>query len=281
MDPTWQRTSTLSATERLEVLDLINRTETALGREALDETRRRTVVHGWPGEHWLERDDGVLAQYALVQGGRHATLEMCGGGVDERLLDLVFAEHEVVDWWTRDADGDHSNVVRTLQLLSLALPAPDVPVPPGSILRNFVAGYDEASWLAQNNAAFADHPEQGAWLVDDLNARIAEPWFDPSGVLLLEIDGQIAASCWTKVHELYRERFGEIYVISVSPAFQGRGLGRVMLAQGLSSLRARGVARAMLFVDADNVSAQSLYASFGFTLEREDQLLRFRRPGLD
>ena len=281
MDPTWQCTAALSAAERLEVLDLINRTETALGREALDETRRRTVVHGWRGEHWLERDGGVLAQYALVQGGRHATLEMCGGRFDERLLDLVLETHEVVDWWTRDADRSLENVVRTLQLLSLVLPAPEVPVPDGATLRTFVAGYDEAGWLAQNNAAFADHPEQGAWLHDDLEARIREPWFDPSGFLLLEMGGRIAASCWTKVHELYPERFGEIYVISVDPQFQGRGLGRVMLSQGLASLKLRGVQRAILFVDADNLNAQLLYGSFGFTLEREDQLLRFVRPGLD
>jgi ribosomal protein S18 acetylase RimI-like enzyme len=50
-----------------------------------------------------------------------------------------------------------------------------------------------------------------------------------------------------------------------------------MLSQGLQYLRQRGVHRAVLFVDADNVSAQALYRNFGFVLEREDQLLRYRR----
>ena len=103
------------------------------------------------------------------------------------------------------------------------------------------------------------------------------PWFDPSGFLLLEVDGRIAASCWTKVHELHPDRFGEIYVISVDPLYRGRSLGRIMLSQGLASLRRRGVQRAILFVDADNHSAQKLYRSFGFTLDREDQLLRFSK----
>ncbi len=277
MEASWHCTSSLSSAERLEVLNLINRTETRLGREAIDETRRRTVVHGWSGEHWLRHEDGVIAQYALVQGQSPATLEMCGGGLDEELLDLVLTRHEVVDWWTRDCDGAVANAVRTLQLLHLDLPVPEVPVPAGAILRTFVPGHDEVSWLAQNNAAFADHPEQGAWNLDDLEDRIREPWFDPSGFLILDIDGRIAASCWTKVHELYRDRFGEIYVISVDPHFQGHGLGRVMLSQGLASLRRRGVQRAVLFVDADNVNAQRLYRGFGFVLEREDQLLRFRR----
>jgi mycothiol synthase len=277
MDVVWQTSAALSAAERLEVLNLINRTETVLGREALDETRRRTVVHGWRGEHWLLREGHELVQYALVQGQSHVTLEMCGGGFDQSLLTLVLERHDVVDWWTRDSDGAQENVVRTLQLLHINLPVPEVRVPDGALLRTFVAGFDEGAWLAQNNAAFADHPEQGAWLLDDLEARIHEPWFDPSGFLILEIDGRIAASCWTKVHELHPDRFGEIYVISVDPSFQGHGLGRVMLSQGLQSLRQRGVHRAILFVDADNDSAQGLYHNFGFELEREDQLLRFAR----
>ena len=277
MDVTWQQTATLNGAERLEVLNLINRTEALLGREALDETRRRTVVHGWLGEHWLLREGAAIVQYALVQGQRHATIEMCGGGFDDALLTLVLEHHDVVDWWTRDSDGAQDNVVRTLQLLSINLPVPETPVPDFATLRTFVAGFDDRAWLAQNNAAFADHPEQGTWLMDDLDARIHEPWFDPSGFLILEVEGRIAASCWTKVHELHPDRFGEIYVISVDPSFRGQGLGRVMLSQGLRSLRQRGVQRAMLFVDADNQSAQHLYRSFGFELEREDQLLRFTR----
>jgi ribosomal protein S18 acetylase RimI-like enzyme len=277
MDVSWQHTPTLNAAERLQVLNLINRTESVLGREALDETRRRTVVHGWRGEHWLMRENGDIVQYALVQGQAHATLEMCGGGFDEALLALVLQSHDVVDWWTRDSDGSLDNVVRTLQLLHINLPVPVLDIPEGSTLRTFVAGFDEMAWLEQNNAAFSDHPEQGAWLLDDLEARIHEPWFDPSGFLILEIDGHIVASCWTKVHELHPDRFGEIYVISVDPKFHGRGLGRVMLSQGLAVLRHKGVQRAILFVDADNHSAQHLYRSFGFALDREDQLLRFHR----
>ncbi len=277
MEISWQRTSTLSAAQRLQVLNLINRTEANLGREALDETRRRTVVHGWRGEHWLRCEGSEVVQYALVQGQDPATLEMCGGGFDATLLALVLGEHAVIDWWTRDSDSSFENVVRTLQLMTIDLPVPVVSVPAGATLRTFEAGLDEGAWLAQNNAAFADHPEQGAWRLDDLEERIHEPWFDPSGFLILEMEGTFAASCWTKVHELHPERFGEIYVISVDPRFQGHGLGRVMLSQGLHYLRQRGVHRAVLFVDADNVSAQALYRNFGFAVEREDRLLRYTR----
>ena len=278
MNESWRCAASLSAEQRLEVLNLLNRTEVTLGREAMDEGRRRTVVHGWLAEHWLEYHNGVLENYALLIRSKHATIEMCGGAFDQALLEQLLKKHAVGDWWTRNSsDSFNGDVIRTLQLLRLKLPVPIVEVPAGAVLRNFEPGRDETTWLAQNNAAFADHPEQGEWLPADLDERTREPWFDPSGFLLLEIDGELAASCWTKVHELHPDRFGEIYVISVDPKFQGRGLGRVMVTQGLAALRKKGVNDAVLFVDESNTGAKTLYESLGFHVEREDRLIRFTR----
>ncbi len=281
MTEEWRPSTALSPDQRLEVLNLLNCTESSLGREAIDEGRRRIVVHGWNAEHWLRYSESGLSQYAMVHGVDRPQVEMCGGGLDDELLGHLWKEHASLDWWTR---GDHGTrvspgrVVRTLQLLSVDLPIATTPVPAGATLRNFEPGRDEQPWLEQNNAAFADHPEQGAWRREDLEDRTREPWFDPSGFLLLEIDGRLAASCWTKVHELHPDRFGEIYVISVHPDFQGRGLGRVMVTQGLDALRRKGVSRAVLFVDDSNVNAKELYRALGFSVEREDRLIRFDRP---
>lgn len=272
----WQSTSRLTGEQRLDVLNLLNRTEAELGREALDEGRRRIVVHGWMAEQFLAYDGAILSGYAVLNGAKHATIEMCGGGFDHELLHAVLENHKSVDWWTRGPNRtSEGQLLRTLQLLRVKLPVSVVDVPVGAILRAFEPGRDEEKWLAQNNAAFANHPEQGAWVAADLDERTREPWFDPSGFLLLEIDGVLAASCWTKVHELHPDRFGEIYVISVNPLFQGQGLGRVMVTQGLANLRSKGVSDAVLFVDESNLGARMLYESIGFHLEREDRLIRF------
>ena len=53
----------------------------------------------------------------------------------------------------------------------------------GVTVRTFEPGRDDEAWVALNAAAFADHPEQGGWTVDDLHRRVAEPWFDPARVL--------------------------------------------------------------------------------------------------
>jgi len=280
MASTWWCVPSLTPQQRLDVLNLLNRTESLLGREAIDEGRRRSVVHGWRAQHWLHYDHDVLTKYAMATGDEHATVEMSGGDVDDELLARLVTIHDVVDWWTRGPQAAHAtsgDVIRMLQLLRVALPVPLEPAPEGATLRNFEADRDAAAWLEQNNAAFAHHPEQGAWHQRDLDDRTHEPWFDPSGFLLLELDGRLAASCWTKVHELHPDRFGEIYVVSVHPDFQGRHLGRFLVTQGLNVLWRKGVGTAVLFVDESNHSARKLYDSLGFRLEREDRLVRFRR----
>ncbi len=273
----WRSTPLLAPDQRLDVLDLLNRTEITLGREAIDEGRRRTVIHGGAGEHWLDLVDGHVRGYALLYRSSTASIEQCGGGVDDDLRHAVLDHHGVVDWWVRGpVESTGGRVVRTLQFLRVSLPieAPRVSES-GFVTREFDPQRDAAAWLAQNNAAFADHPEQGAWSERDLLDRIHEPWFDPSGFIVLDDGERLAASCWTKVHELHPDRFGEIYVVSVHPDFRGRGLGRRMVTEGLDLIRRKGVSTATLFVDATNVAAQRLYHSLGFTLDREDQLVRF------
>ena len=74
-------------------------------------------------------------------------------------------------------------------------------------------------------------------------AREAEPWFDPDGFRVLEVDGRIAGSCWTKVHRTTEPHLGEIYVIGVDPEYHGRGWGRALTEDGFDVAGVRGADR--------------------------------------
>jgi mycothiol synthase len=137
--------------------------------------------------------------------------------------------------------------------------------------RPFRPGLDEEAWLATNNRAFASHPEQGNWTLTTLLDREREAWFDPEGLLLLEHQGRMAGSCWTKVHSTTSPPMGEIYVIGVDPDFHGRGWGRALTAAGLDWLAGRGLMVGMLYVDAENRAAVSLYRSMGFATDHVDR----------
>lgn len=145
---------------------------------------------------------------------------------------------------------------------------PEVLLPDGVTLRAFVPGQDEDAWLAANKAAFAHHPEQGNMTRADLDARMAEPWFDPAGFLLAaDGSGALLGFHWTKVHPRHggQPAIGEVYVVGVTPAAQGTGLGKALTVAGINYLQGLGLHAVMLYVDADNIPAVSLYRRLGFT----------------
>ncbi|MEU3918806.1 mycothiol synthase [Streptomyces sp. NPDC029004] len=164
---------------------------------------------------------------------------------------------------------------RELRQLRRPLGPLDIPepvFPAGVTVRTFVPGQDDAAWLALNAAAFAHHPEQGSLTQRDLDDRKAEPWFDPKGFFLADRGGELIGFHWTKVHA--EEHLGEVYVVGIRPDAQGGGLGKALTAIGLRHLAAQGLPTAMLYVDADNASALSVYERLGFTTHEVDLMYR-------
>jgi mycothiol synthase len=153
-------------------------------------------------------------------------------------------------------------------------------------IRSFLPGLDSKEWLELNNKVFKDHPEQGSWQLSDLNHRISEDWFDEKGFFIVEKNGQVIGSSWTKVHGAHSHNhggeepshahpaIGEIYVTAVDPAHTGLGIGKVLTITALNYLKYRGLADAMLYVDFDNKAALNLYDSLGFIQSSKDILYR-------
>jgi len=191
-----------------------------------------------------------------------------------------------------------TQVRRLLQMRrSLLAAIPPANIPAGMAISTFRVGRDEDAWLALNAKAFGDHPEQGRWTLADLQARLAEDWFEPEGFFLARpVDpaddpGSPAAEPigfhWTKIHGTsaahgeVHEPIGEVYVVGVDPHTQGTGLGRALTLTGLQHLRARGLTQVMLYVDADNLPARSVYERLGFTIWDEDVMfLQAAEPDL-
>jgi mycothiol synthase len=152
-------------------------------------------------------------------------------------------------------------------------------------LRSFLPGLDDEAWLALNNRCFNNHPEQGGWTMENLSQRMEEEWFDPSGFLLATKEERLVAFCWTKIHGAHthshdggdehgHDPIGEIYAMGVDPDFSSQGFGKAITIAGLAHLRRKGLMSAMLYVDADNVSALGLYKDLGFSEWGRDVMYR-------
>jgi mycothiol synthase len=279
----WTLVDALDEATREEVASLLVEIERRTGDEPLTEDQRDRLARGGPVRHALRRrDDGELTGYAVLAEADPLAAEPALGSYDADLatlletlgrpVTLLVREHPerveaelAVRGWAPD---------RSLQRLRRPLPGPPVP-PTDLVVRAFSPGRDEAAWVRQNNAAFAGHPTQSHMTLDTLRARYDAGWFDPEGFLLFFDGDQLVASCWTKVHHSSAGDVGEIYVVSVDPAAQGRGLGRLAVLVGLEHLTKRDVATAELFVEEVNTRAISLYEALGFRLVSRVVELRF------
>lgn len=187
------------------------------------------------------------------------------------------------------AHGDHPaaralarhhrlEAVRSLLHLRLEnLPSTPAGEPDPSGWSAFTAA-DSEEWVALNARIFAEHPEQGAITKADLEATMAEAWFDAGDFLLLRDGNELVGYVWLKITtDSAQERCGEFYVVGVSPARQGTGLGGRLMAAGFARLVERGVPCAHLYVEGDNAAALRLYRGLGFAESNVDVRYHYAR----
>jgi len=269
-----------TAADAAAVDDLIRTAEASLDHELVG-TRHPDGLVAWaPGR------ERALAYAQVARGDRRWDLELAwdrsaGDGAASALLAAAVDRVRdggggPVHLWITHPEPDHDDLAaaaglaRDRDLWQLRRPLP-VDEPWSLATRPFAVGRDEAALVEVNNRAFAWHQEQSGWTVDDVRAREAEPWFDPAGFLLHEVDGRLVGFCWTKVHADHDPPLGEIFVIAVDPDAHHRGLGRALVLAGLDHLAGRGLRVGMLYVDADNGPANRLYEDLGFTLDHVDR----------
>jgi mycothiol synthase len=162
------------------------------------------------------------------------------------------------------------SVARELLQMRRSLAAlPPVTIAADVRIATYAGPADDAELLRVNNAAFAWHPEQSGWTEADIAERRGESWFDPGGLFLAfdEQTDKLLGFHWTKVHTS-EPGLGEVYIVGVDPAAQGRGLGATLTLVGMHHL-AEGVAGSaepavMLYVEADNTAAVKTYQRLGF-----------------
>ena len=276
----------LSETEINGVLRLVADAETVDRISALNEAALLRLRRPHPTtQHILVSEGQELVGYAQLESGPDwsagqllVSPDHRRAGVGTKLLQQLIMESSspLRVWAMGDTPAARAlatavGMARQRELLIMErrldgeLPEPVVPA--GVQIRTFVPGQDDQQWLRVNAAAFADHPEQAMIDLDDLEDRMAEPWFDPMGFFVATRDGTMIGFHWTKQHQ---DQLGEVYVLGIAPSEARRGLGKALLLTGLRWLQQQGNSRVKLYVEADHQAAIELYLTYGFTTVSRD-----------
>ncbi len=290
-----RRTSALTQQEADAVRAAVAEATSADGVEPIGDGPMRSLAGGQGVQHLLVHDEaGRLLAYANVESPKtpRAMVEAFvvpdarGRGIASALLHAATAEAGSQGRIWAHGDGAAARAVaermdmdvrRELLQLSRRLDGPALPelrVPEGITIRRFRDG-DESGLLRVNNAAFSWHPEQGGWAAEDFDEQRSQPWFDPDGIFLAFDDADpdtLLGFHWTKVHPAQGgvPAVGEVYVLGVDPAAQGRSLGTALTIAGLEHLRDAGLGEVILYVEGDNTAALTTYTRLGFTRSRAD-----------
>lgn len=298
----------LTAPQRAAVLALLERATRHDGVSPLDEAGR-FALHRADAHHLLilgedEEGDadgpaaigyaGILAD-GTIQGMVDPAHRRRGHGT--ALLEAALAARPDGGVWSHGAlesalgflTGRGLHETRRLLTLHRELGGdrPLAAVPPfrgeGISLVTFEAERDAEDWVAVNAAAFADHPEQGALRREDLDARIAEPWFSARDLLLARSEEGLLGFVWIKREPApegardgtEQERpLPEIYAVGTAPSAQGRGIAATLLATALHRLQEDAERGVELYVEAENTAALALYERWGFEVSGQDVQLR-------
>lgn len=140
--------------------------------------------------------------------------------------------------------------------------------PDGIELRPFVPGRDEQAVYDADIEAFADTWDFVADPIDEW-LRWLQDRYDPS-LWFVAYDGdEIAGICLCRAGREGDPELGWVHVLAVRPRWRRRGLGRALLLHGFRELRARGLPRVGLGVDAESpTGAVTLYERAGMTVGR-------------
>jgi len=307
-------TSSIGQSDLIDIIKLIDSLTTPDGTRPISEHVELHLRHGGDeqAKHLLVRNQtGELLGYAHLDcsdsvKGPSAELVISQSSEPQVLGHLLVgmsnsAPESSLRLWAR---GDNKHLIdlaneqgfgveRELLKMGRSLFSPVAPreLPKGFHYRTFVPNQDEELFLKANRETFKSLPDQKGWTRKDLTARLNEDWFDPNGFFLVFADdepNELAGFHWTKIHGQPKrmktsslnapphshDAFGEIYVLGVSPKYQGRGLGKALAVIGLEHLVKEGLDSAILYVDSHNLAAVTLYERLGFVPISNDVLFR-------
>ena len=155
--------------------------------------------------------------------------------------------------------------------LSESLDGP--PLPDGFHIRSSRGEEDAQLRSVASHAAFGSKKPFEEYWPRTLRFMQSPVYVPEHEIFVIAPDGQVAAYCiiWTDE----RSKVGHFEPVGTHPDFQRKGLGKILLFEGLRRLKAAGMTEVDVCTNYDNPAAIRLYESIGFRLDKK--LLTYKK----
>jgi mycothiol synthase len=148
--------------------------------------------------------------------------------------------------------------------------------PDGVRVTTYEPESDEAAVHATHQEAFADHWEHVDEPLEEWRKwHVESPAFDPTFWFVARDGDEVAGISMCRVHSSGDAEHGFVNVLAVRRPWRRRGLGLGLLRHSFVDMKRRGMKKASLGVDAENLTgAVRLYERAGMSVERRYDLYR-------
>jgi mycothiol synthase len=240
---------------------------------------------------WERLDDGqpALMAWAILMHNEgcfdlFVQPELHGTPEHERVMDeyIIWAEArarevgltKIWPFWAMDYD---QVLIRLMQARGFVIVQADPPVPlferaldhlptlplPAGFTVQGVRNLDDGRLRAAvTHGAFRPHfPADAQWA--EYERFIASPVYDGErDIFVRSPDGRGASACTIWFDPV--NAVGLFEPVGTHPDFQGRGLGKAVMAEGMRRMKAAGMRRAIVGFNPNNRAALALYTAMGF-----------------
>jgi mycothiol synthase len=179
--------------------------------------------------------------------------------------------------FTSQADLGDDSWFQLILTRSASMPVPETPPPAGFSIRSLHGAAEVEAYVALHRNAFQSENMTTAWRLRTLQQPAYRPELD---LVAVAPDGRLAAFCvgWFDPHGVDGRPSGQIEPLGVHQDFQGQGLARAILAEGVRRLGQHGAEQLLVETDNYRPAAIALYESTGFRIERKVLVYRKDYP---
>jgi mycothiol synthase len=199
-------------------------------------------------------------------------LEQTSALEEVQMIEIAENDDVRIRWLEENGfQPDEHHYVRFTRSLSESLESRELP--DGFSVRTSRGAEDARLRAVASHAAFGSKKPLEEYWPRTLRFMQSPVYVPEHEIFVMSPENEVASYCIIWTDEI--NKLGHFEPVGTHPKFQGKGLGKILLCDGLRRLKAEGMEWADVCTNHDNSAAIRLYESVGFQFDKH--LLTYKR----